>query len=251
MSTRARAAAVDIDEIAPVVPWDDFVPMMQYRHNEHVTIIGPTQRGKTTLGIELLEQRRNVVLIGTKPKDPTLQRVVRDKRYRRMLTVPSVQVARRIVVWPKMRGITDTREQKTIIARVLDDCFEDGNRTVFADEVHYLAEFLHLAPRLKLWWTQGASNGLSLMAGFQRPAWVPRDAYSAATHLFLFGTNDAEDIKSISGLGGANNRAVREVVWWLGADASRHHDFVYLNTRTGQMVRSRFRKSEHVERRTA
>jgi hypothetical protein len=76
------------------------------------------------------------------------------------------------------------------------------------------------------------------MAGFQRPAWVPRDAYSQATHLFVFGTNDNEDIRSLGGLGGMSTNEIRYAVQWLASDAVRFHQFLYVNTRTGTLARS-------------
>lgn len=231
-----RAVLADPETDIELVPWAELRRRMDYRHNEHVTIVGPTQRGKTTLAMQIMELRRNAVVIGTKPKDENLARLTRG--YRRSLTVPHVAVARRVLVWPAMRGIDDIGAQRSIIARALDEMFEQGNRAVLADEVHYLTEFLHLAPRLKLWWTQGASNGLSLVAGFQRPAWVPRDAYSSATHLFFFGNADRADAEKIGGLGGLNSATIREAVQWLAGDPSRLRQFVYVNTRTGEVLRS-------------
>lgn len=237
------AAEPNVDEIAPLVPWADLVATMGYRFDESVTLVGPPGRGKTTVGLQLLELRKNAVIVATKPNDKMLEDYVRTHGYRKALTLPNVAVARRVVVWPKSRNIGGVATQKAVIGRVLDQVYEEGNRAIFADEVHYLAEFLHMGPRLKMIWTQGRSNGISLIAGFQRPAWVPRDAYSSATHLFLFGSADDTDAKALGGIGGLDSKLIRHVVKWLAADASRRHEFLYLNTRTGNMVRSRFDKS--------
>lgn len=245
---RRSSAPTDVEALAPFVEWPDLVALMGYRHDEHVTIIGPTGRGKTTIALELLKLRRNVVVIATKPKDETLDGLVRSREYVKALAIPNVAVARRVVVWPRIAKVTDlaaqTRAQSEIVGRALDQIFSEGNRAVLVDEVHYAAEFLRMAPRLKLIWQQGRSNGVSLIAGFQRPAWVPRDAYSSATHLFVFGTNDQEDIRSLGGLGGMNSNDIRSVVAWLAGDERRRHEFLYVNTRTGNMVRSRLRKSK-------
>lgn len=248
MTTAARSRRVsprDAEEVAPFIEWPALIASMGYRHDEHVTIVGPTGRGKTTLALEVLDLRRNVGIIATKPKgkDRTLAAITGKRGpYLSTLTVPPPVIARRFVIWPAMSGIEDTRQQKAVITAALDQMFMEGNRACLVDEVHYATEFLGLAPRLKLWWTQGRSLGLSLVAGFQRPAWVPRDAYSAATHLFIFGTNDEQDIRSIGGLGGMSSKEVRSAVAWLASDPARLHEFLYVNTRTGLLARSSLRK---------
>lgn len=239
----ARAPEFDVDEIAPVVPWAELVAGMNYRHDESVTLVGPPGRGKTTVGLELLELRRNAVIVATKPKDTMLDQFTKRHGYVRATTLPHVSVARRILVWPKAKNLGSVQMQRDVIAGVLDQVYEEGNRAIFADEVHYLGEFLHMAPRLKMLWTQGRSNGISLIAGFQRPAFVPRDAYTSATHLFMFGSADDTDAKSLGGIGGLDARLIRYVVKWLAADSSRKHMFLYVNSRNGKMVRSRFDKS--------
>lgn len=245
MTRRTNAATFDIDEVAPFQEWGDLLATMDYRYDEHVTIIGPTGRGKTTLALEVLQARRNVAILATKPvgKDSTLV-AVSGKRgpYLRTLSVPSPAVARRFVVWPRMDGIEDTKGQAAVMKSVMDQMFREGNRAVLVDEVHYFTEFLHMGRYLKLWWTQGRSIGLSLVAGFQRPAWVPRDAYSSATHIFIFGTNEREDIRAISGFGGMSTDGVRFAVAWLASDPARFHQFLYINTRTGIIRRSTLRK---------
>jgi len=239
---RRRLDDVPVDELAPFVPFDELVRIMAWRPDEHVTFIGPTRRGKTTLAMELLDQRRNVVVLATKPRDEPFRKLAVEHGYRQFDEIPHHTVARRVLIWPKPASLSDPGPQRVLIPRALDVVYRHGNRTVYADEVHYLSEQLHLGPRLKTMWTQGASSGVALVASFQRPAWVPRDAYSSATHVFVFGTNDEEDIKRLGGIGGMSTMAVRRCVEHLATSGANKYEFVYLNTRIGRMVRSRLVK---------
>jgi hypothetical protein len=232
--------AIDLDTEVPWVDWHTLTRTLDYRADEHVTLVGPTGRGKTTLALDLLGRRRYAAVIATKPTDDVLADRLAAAGYMRTDTVPPVAIARRFVIWPTMRGLTDIPEQRNIIGAALDTMFRQGNRAVLIDETHYVAEMLRQQHRLKLWWQQGRSLGCSLIAGFQRPAWVPRDAYSAASHLFLFGTADDTDSRALGGLGGLNSRTIRYAVEHLAADPARRHHFVYVGTRSGKVLRSTY-----------
>ena len=231
---------VDIDRIAPLIPWATFTRGFDYRQDEHVTIVGPTGRGKTTIALAILERRRYAAIIATKPVDAALSDHLAAAGYPVHDRVPPATIAPRFTIWPTMTGLADIPRQREVIGNALDTMFRQGNRAVLVDETHYIAEMLRQQHRLKLWWQQGRSLGLSLIAGFQRPAWVPRDAYSAASHLFLFGTADDTDSRALGGLGGLNSRDIRYAVEYLANDPDRKHDFVYVGTRSGKVLRSRY-----------
>jgi DNA helicase HerA-like ATPase len=102
---------------------------------------------------------------------------------------------------------------------------------VFGDEVSYLCRRLRLEDALLDIWEQGRSNRVSLVAATQRPAWVPLALYSAASHLFLWRTNDARDLARIGGLNGVDPVPVRAAV----ANLPRFHA-LYVNVRDGSML---------------
>lgn len=216
--------------------WPDFLARFDWRQGEHVSLLGPTGTGKTTLAVQLLARRGYVVAIGTKPKDRTLDHLRRHAGYKLAPVLPAqVQPGRpaRVIVWPKMRTL-DRAQKRALAARVrdtLDRAYSAGGWTIFADELAFLTNTLRLAPELSDIWQQGRSNHVSLIGCSQRPRHIPLDAYSAASHLFLWRTNDDYDLKRLSGLNGVNAKAVRQLVPELP-----RHACLYVSTRSGAMV---------------
>jgi hypothetical protein len=215
--------------------WDDFLTeAFVWHQGEHVSAIGPTGSGKTTLILAILHRRAYVCALATKPADKTMVGLIR-RGYRRITQWPPPPrgIARqlRIVLWPPFKHPDDVANQRYQIDRALRAMFVAGSWTIFADEIYYLCKFLGLTKLLELIWTQGRSLGISLVGGTQRPAFVPLLMYSSATHLFFWRDNDEVNLKRIGGLGGKSAKLIRETVASLPK-----HTCLYLNTRTGQMV---------------
>lgn len=117
----------------------------------------------------------------------------------------------------------------------LGSIFHQGGWTVYVDEARYVHETLKLTPYLKLLWQQGRSLGISLVTTTQRPAYMPLEMYDQATHLFLWRDTDRINLARLSSIAGDLDRdQLREEVGKLPL-----HDFLYANTRTGAVLRSR------------
>lgn len=219
------------------VDWDTFLSSrFTWRQGEHVTVIGPTGAGKTTLVLALLPLRDYVMFFGTKPKDRTLDKLVRDKDWRLVRTVdriPKVINKRngRIVFWPKFTTPDDVPVQAWQIGQAMREAFVSGGWTLVVDELWYTDHQLGLKPMIEQLWTQGRSIGLSLVAGTQRPAHVSLLAYDQATHVFFWRDNDERNLKRISGMNGLNAQLIRATVSTLAP-----HHVLYINTRTGYMA---------------
>lgn len=198
-------------------------------------MIGPTGSGKTTLASQLLHLRSFVCALGTKPRDETMDKLIR-KGYKRIREWPPPPLAgrkeQRVALWPEFRRPEDLANQQYQIDRALREMFVAGGWCIFADEIYYLCHFLGLTRLLETIWTQGRSLGLSLIGGTQRPAHVPLFAYSQATHLFAWRFQDERDVARVGGLGGISSKVIRETITTL-----RPHEVLYVNTRDGQLMR--------------
>lgn len=118
---------------------------------------------------------------------------------------------------------------RPIFEEVLNEIDESGNQIVFIDEAAYFERpapnGLGLARYLEEYWTLSRSNGVSLVAGTQRPFRVSRSMWSEPYWLFLFRPEDEEDLKRVAQLSG-NKELVMQVLPTLG-----EHEFLMLRRR--------------------
>ncbi len=200
----------------PLVPWDELLDDIHWDQGEHVSLLGPTGQGKTTLALHMLREREQsngyVCILATKPRDRVLRAFAKDRGYRIIRDWPPDTEGRRFVLWPPFGGLADVEKQRDVFLRALADMFSQEAWCVYIDELHYLTDALNLDKWAKILWLQGRSLDMTLVAGTQRPRHVPLEAYSQATHLFMWRTNDREDLRRLSELGAANIGLIRDTV---------------------------------------
>lgn len=217
------------------VPWADAVARMDWRQGEHVTLIGPTGRGKTELTVELLKHRKYVVFLGTKREDATQDRL-KGMGYRTIENADglNIEISSKFILRPRFPRRVDARE----IREMHSDIFREGlmaayhqtRWTVAMDEARYICDFLGLKDEAQLLWLQGRSQFNSVICNTQRSRFVPLEAYDQATHLFLWTDPDLGNISRNSELAGFNREAVLEAM-----PTMTKHDVLYVNTVTGDM----------------
>ena len=222
-------------QVPPVerLDWSGFLAQFDWEQGEHISLIGPTGLGKTTLALELLPLRNYVVVLGTKPRDEKLSALT-GKGYVLMKDWPEHndhELRNRILLWPRMEKTTDVKGQQKVVGRALADIFRQGRWAVYVDELRYVSETLKLRGLLELIWQQGRSLGVSLIGGTQRPVHVPLMMFDQATHLFFWRDNDDANLKRIGGIGSLDAATVRASV----ASLPKHHT-LYVNTRTGALI---------------
>lgn len=231
----------------PTVLWRDLFPriLADWRQGEHVTVIGPTGVGKTTLLAQILGARTYIVVLVTKVHDDTITGDFRG--FDRIKAWPPKHYQNRVLLWPDpvkkrtIRSLSSTAidmratkvKQRRVFQDALNEIFGDRNWTIVFDEQHYICKDLKLEDENKMFQHQGRSSGLTVVNGTQRPADVPLITYSGSTHAFIWSNNIDTDFKRLAEIGGMNRRDLEHNMNQLGK-----HEFIYTNTRSGLIVRS-------------
>lgn len=213
----------------------------EWEQGEHLSIIGPTGTGKTTLTIELLKVREYVVFIATKPADTVIAGLA-NAGYTRVDAWPKYppEDVSRYLLWPKgagsMGGAGKDR-QRAVIHDALRRIFEGprggkpGRWCVCIDEARYVADprYLGLGADINQTLIQGRSVYESMVLGFQRPSWVPQEAYDQPSHLFIAGDNDRRNVARFREIGGVDGAKVAATVRTLG-----EYEWAHIDARPGR-----------------
>ena len=234
-----RGEALDIPEF---VPGDEFLAGLTLKQGEHVTAVGYTQSGKTTLMTNwILPQREHCVVLATKKRDPVLYPTLKKLGYT-ITDKPELDVVEKpkVIYRPdKTRKKNETARDVKLrlqagFAEVLLEVEEDGGWALYGDEIRFLSEDLKLKQELEVLWLQGSSELITMIVSTQRPVSIPVVAFESASHLFLFRTTDNRNIERIAEFEGANEKLLR----WL-LPRLQSHEALYIETRTGRMVRTK------------
>lgn len=264
-ATREKVAGQSIERI----PWAVFdTSYFDWRQGEHVTFIGPTDYGKSTLAMAILRHREYVVFFASKPQDPALDQLIQEGYVRtaswppppRQIENPGedqmpqrihpfyrawfdtqapttppliTEPEPKILLWPDASDpARSIHVQREVFEKALLDIFHAGGYAVHFDEAAYMARKLRLADLMETYWQQARSMRISISAATQRPADIPLEAYDQATHLFLARNRDANAQKRLGEIGGGiDGKLVARIV----ADLPKY-DWLYVDTRDGSMV---------------
>lgn len=258
-------AAYDVEQ----QPWDNFVAAFAWKQGEHVSLIGPTGHGKTTLAGYLLESppvgrfrphsrhpywkslkqpplenveaaRPYTVIFANKRRDETAEKFlkrgyIRMSEWRDITPEFHPDVYPRRILWPPAGRMGKLSSQRRIFEKAIDKIAAEEGWTLYIDDAIYVAdqEMLRLRPEYRDSLYRLRSSGITIISGIQRPSGVPRELYSQVRHIFFWHTNDEADLDRIQGIGGLSGKQLRSTVQRLD-----FHEALYVDTQTERMVRT-------------
>lgn len=245
MTTPAYMRSRDLppDELAPVVPWDDFLSyVFDWKQNQHVGMIGPTDSGKSTLTFGILPMRKYVTFFATKPRDSVLDQFGLQAGYKRLEDWPPKTRLRKVVtaedmprrlLWPNAQTLYSQGRQRDVFQRAFEDIYTQGGWCTVWDEFWMMTDILDLKSESRILLQQARSMDISFVMGAQRPSRIPLELYDQATHLFFWRDNDERNLDRIGGIGYLAAKPIKLFVANL-----EPHQVLYINTRRGWMYRT-------------
>lgn len=232
-----------IAEGVPTVTWDEFLDSFRWKQGQHLTAIGPTESGKTTLIGELLDKAYRdgthpwQAIAATKPMDEVVDSFV-PKGFMRLSewNVADPDISPRVMIHPKLTslGEADKDLQRKVLHDMNNAIFRQHGWLVYYDELKWCIGQLKLNGDIETLWHTGRSSGITVVSSLQRPRHVPLMAYDQSEHLFFWEARDKDIRKRLAEIGGrADPDLVLRAVESLGK-----HDFIYVSPVTGEIVHS-------------
>lgn len=230
--SRVRDRSPDYGTIE-VVPRDEFVRDFgqEYGNGQHLTSLGPTRRGKTRLGRQLLKvtagpDRQALVLHGKiRGRDAEIPEMARDLNMRVISEYPPAwrpgDRNRRGFILVPLTGPTESVDAENAL---LAQQFRKGihasyqqtkrNCILFVDESHQAQETLKLKKDLEGPLMRGAPQ-CAEWNNIQRGRYVSYHCYDAPEHLLIFYDPDVSNQKRYSEIGGVDPRYIQRITQGL------------------------------------
>lgn len=229
----------------PRVPWEKIEADLanNWEQGQHVTIAAPTGHGKTHLALALAELSKFVLVLATKRRDPLVSELAADG----YLVLPSTEgivwsetepLTRKVVVWPQPPEKATSGERVAFLRERLRENLSwaqrTGGWTIVADETMYLNDMLGLDKELNEIWYGGRSTKISLISLMQRPALVPRLAFSQADFIFLGKFNDKRDIDTLRDI--ATVVPSQVMVNGITSLSKERHEFLFVDAKRDRVA---------------
>jgi hypothetical protein len=209
-----------------VIPRDEFVREFgsTYKPGQHLTMIGPTQRGKSYLARQLLgrtisPQHRATILLGKPPgRDPGMESSAKQLGLRKTTVWPPERQFgdRKVNGWllqPKqeMRNVdADNANLKAQFrAALMGNYATDARhpRIILVDETHLVQNDLGLKKEYEAPLMRGAPH-CAVWSLVQRGRYISYHAYCEPEHLFIFYDPDPTNRQRYADIGGIDPNEV-------------------------------------------
>lgn len=223
-----------------VPSWDNtqFLDYMQenWAQGEHVSLIGPTGSGKTTVASDIVAIRSWAVMLAVKRYDDTIK-LFQEKGFSIIKKWPPAYHKKHVILWSKPDSLEALASQYDTIKRCLESIYISGGWCVYFDEAGYIAGHLRLGQQLGILLNQGRSSYISVVAAMTRPhsmvARIPAETLNQCRHVLIFKYTDQREIKSAAEIAGIDNKRMQYYQSLLGK-----HDFLYKGANGVFLVRN-------------
>jgi hypothetical protein len=215
-----------------------------YRPGEHVSLIAPTQNGKTTTMFDLLKHTDTSwctvppVMLVAKPQDPVVSAGLAELEYKETNSWPPrkgwfSEKPEGYGLWPPhLKDVESATNNAHLAAKfkpAIRELFWKGNTISIGDEVYHLCAVLGLSEELTQHWTQGAGMGSGLWTATQKPSGthqgsIPSFMYNSPTHTFLGKDPDERNRKRFGEIGGVDPKILSNAVMGL-----QKYEWLYLH----------------------
>jgi hypothetical protein len=230
------------------MPWATLQARLRrdWQPGQHVTIAAPTGIGKTHLAVSLAEMSRWVLVLACKRRDPLVAQLRQDgyevtgnlddllwtAQGRGEPTTPKV------VFWPQFSEKLSIEQRGVLQARAMREALnyadKTGGWTLLIDETMYMAASLRLEKELDHVWFQGRTQQVSIVACAQRPAHIPRMAFSQATYLFLGRFGDGRDIETLREISSTIPKQLLENA--ISTLSVERHEFLFVDVHREELA---------------
>lgn len=225
--TPSRNRSDSYGEIA-IVPRAEFVRAFgeTYQPGQHVTMLGPTQRGKTTLALQLLQascspEHQCVILAGKPPgRDHTMSKAARQLNLRIVEEWPpdwryGDRKRNGYVLRPRqsMKNLdADNLNLKIQFRRAMMANYASKKPVItVVDEAHHVQNDLKLKAEYEAPLMRGAPVNAEWSL-IQRGRFMSYQAYDAPEHIFMFYDPDQNNQRRYAEIGGVDPRYIAAIV---------------------------------------